>query len=239
LFNTVIYVILPIVCCVCRMDSVEGMDTFPVDNCPDFTKEDLVSQDDPYLQFHHWFKQAVECDAIPYANFMAIATCTASAIPSVRTVGMTEMGPNGLVFFTDQASRKGKELDENPNAAAMFYWKPLDRQIRVEGKVRKLSDEESTRYFNSESHHFRVFLASVERQSVVIENKTALKKKYEEMQQKYPDKNAPIPKPPNWIGYVIEPSRFEFLQAHVTYLQDRIAFVRQSDSKWVVQQLAP
>ncbi|XP_065887731.1 pyridoxine/pyridoxamine 5'-phosphate oxidase-like [Dysidea avara] len=218
---------------------MDATDTSISTGYPDFTKDDLVSQDDPYPQFHHWFKQAVECDAIPIPNSMALATCTASAIPSVRMVLMTEMGPNGLVFCTDQYSRKGRELEENPNASVVFYWKPLDRQIRVEGKIRKLSDEESTRYFKTESRPLQVLVASVERQSVVIENKTVLKQEYEKTQQKYADESVPIPKPPNWMGYVIEPSCFEFLQAHTNCLQDRIVFVRQSDSTWTVQRLTP
>jgi len=215
------------------MDAAESTDH------PDFTKDDLVSKDDPYLQFHHWFKQAVECDKIPHPSFMALATCTASAIPSVRMVQMTEMRPNGLVFCTDQYSRKGRELEENPNASVVFYWKPLDRQIRVEGKVQKLSNDESNKYFNIEPHPLQVMVAMVGRQSVIIEDKVALKKEYEKTQQKYADESVPIPKPSNWMGYIIEPSCFEFLQAHANYLQDRIVFLRQSDSSWIVQQLTP
>ena len=221
------------------MDVSKGKDSPVVTDYPDFTKDDLVSQDDPYPQFHHWFKQAVECDLIPHPNFMALATCTASANPSVRMLEMTEMAPNGLVFFTDQNSRKGKELEENPIAAAVFYWKPLDRQIRVEGKVRKLMDDESTKYFRAQPRFFQIFLASVERQSAVIDSKAVLKKEYEKTQQKYSDDGVPIPRPPNWVGYIIEPTSFEFLQAHTNYLQDRIVFLRQSDSTWTVQLLTP
>ena len=108
----------------------------------DFTKEDLVSQDNPYLQFDSWFKQAVECEEIAEPNSMALATCSSTAIPPVRMVLMKWIGPDGVVFFTNQCSRKGSELEENPNAAVVFYWLPLHRQVHIEGSVKKLSDEE-------------------------------------------------------------------------------------------------
>lgn len=214
----------------CRMDAAD------INDHPDFTKDDLVSKDDPYPQFHHWFKQAVESGAIPQPSIMALATCTASAIPSVRMVNMMEMEPNGLVFCTDQYSRKGRELEENPNASVVFYWDP---QIRVEGKIRKLSNDESIKYFKTEPRPLQVMVTIVGRQSIVIENKVALKKEYEKMQQKYADESVSIPKPSNWMSYIIEPSRFEFLQAHRNCLQDRIVFMRQSDATWTVQQLTP
>jgi len=151
------------------------MDAADINDYPDFTKDDLVSKDDPYPQFHHWFKQAVESGVIPQPSYMALATCTASAIPSVRMVNMMEMEPNGLVFCTDQYSRKGRELEENPYVSAVFYWEPLDRQIRIEGKIRKLSNDESIKYFKIEPRPLQVMVAIVGRQSVVIENKVGLK----------------------------------------------------------------
>ena len=107
----------------------------------DFTK-DLVSQDDPYLQFNEWFRQANECDEIAEPNAMALAPYSSLAIPSVRIVLMKWIGPDGVVFFTNQCSRKGNELEEKPNAAVVFYWLPIHRQVRIEGIVKKLSDKE-------------------------------------------------------------------------------------------------
>ena len=203
----------------------------------DFTKDDLVSQEDPYAQFNHWFKQAVDCDAIAEPNAMAIATCSAN-IPSVRMVLMKWIGPNGLVFFTNQCSRKGRELEDNPNASVVFYWPPLHRQIRVEGKVKKLSDEESTKYFHSRPRNSQIS-ANVSKQSSIIESKVILRREHERLKQKYADESVLIPKPPDWGGYIIKPSSFEFWQGHSDRLHDRIVFIQQSDSTWTVQLLAP
>ena len=204
----------------------------------DFTKEDLVSKDDPYLQFNQWFRQAKECDEIAEPNAMALATCSSSAIPSVRMVLMKWIGPDGVVFFTNQCSRKGSELEENPNAAVVFYWPPLHRQVRIEGIVKKLSDEESTKYFHSRPRDSQIS-ACVSKQSSVIDSKEVLKREHKRLQETYADESITIPKPPHWGGYVIEPVCFEFWQGHSDRLHDRIVFVRQNNMTWNVQLLAP
>ena len=142
----------------------------------DFTK-DLVSQDDPYLQFNEWFRQANDCDEIAEPNAMALATCSSLAIPSVRIVLMKWIGPDGVVFFTIQCSRKGNELEEKPNAAVVFYWLPIHRQVRIEGIVKKLSDEELTKHFHSRPRDNQ-FSACVSKQSSVIDSKEVLKREH-------------------------------------------------------------
>ena len=204
----------------------------------DFTREDLVSQDDPYLQFDDWFKQAKECEDIAEPNAMALATCSSTAIPSVRMVLMKWICPDGVVFFTNQCSRKGNELEENPNAAVVFYWPPLHRQVRIEGSVKKLSDKESTKYFQSRPRDSQIS-ACVSKQSSVIDDKSVLKREHKQLQETYADESIIIPKPPHWGGYVIEPVCFEFWQGHSDRLHDRIVFVKQTDSTWIVRLLAP
>lgn len=222
------------------METVKGIDMCDSRinySSSDFTKEDLVSQDDPYQQFDHWFKQAKDCDEIAEPNAMALATCSSSAIPSVRMVLMKWIGPDGVVFFTNQCSRKGRELEENPNAAVVFYWPPLHRQIRIEGIVKKLSDEESTKYFHSRPRDNQIS-ACVSKQSSVIDSKAVLKREHKQLQETYADESIPIPKPQHWGGYVLEPVRFEFWQGHTDRLHDRIVFVRQNLT-WLIEILAP
>ena len=140
--------------------------------------------------------------------------------------------------WTKWTSVLHRELEDNPNTSVVFYWPPLHRQIRVEGKVKKLSDEESTKYFHSRPRNSQIS-ANVSKQSSIIESKVILRREHERLKQKYADESVLIPKPPDWGGYIIKPSSFEFWQGHSDRLHDRIVFIQQSDSTWTVQLLAP
>ena len=206
----------------------------------DFTKEDLVSKDAPHLQFNEWLRQAKECAEIPEPHSAALATCGSSGIPSVRMVHMEKIGPDGGVFYSNRFGKKGTEMEENANAAAVLYWQPLYRQVRIEGSVKKLSDE-STKFFHSLPRDIQIS-THVNEQIIsgsVIDDMAVVKGEFERLQETYADKSIIIPKPPSWGGYVIEPVRFEFCKGHPNWLEDRIVFMRQNDSTWMVQQLAP
>ena len=123
----------------------------------DFTKEDLVSKDDPYTNSStSEFRHAKDCDEIAEPNAMALATCSSSVIPSVKMVLMKWIRLDGVVFFTNQCSRKGSELQENPNAVVVFYWPPLHRQVGIEGIIKKLLDGESAKYSHSRTHDSQI-----------------------------------------------------------------------------------
>ena len=207
----------------------------------DFTKEHLVSKDAPHLQFNEWFKQAKECTEILEPNTVALATCGSTGIPSVRMAHVEKVGPEGAVFYSKIASKKGSDLEENANAGAVFYWQPLQRQIRIEGTVKRLSDEEATKYFQALPRVMQISIWVNEKISCgsVIDNKGAVRSELKRLQEIYADESVTIPKPPGWGGYVIDPVRFEFWQGHSDWLDDRIVFTRENNSTWVVQQLAP
>ena len=218
-----------------KMEAAKSIDS------SDFTKEDLVSKDAPYLQFNEWFRQAKECAEIPEPHAAALATCGSLGAPSVRMVHMERVGPDGGIFYTNRFSKKGTEMEENANVGAVFYWQPLQRQVRIEGSVKKLSDEESTKFFHFLPRDIQISLYVNEKivSGSVIDNMAVVKGEFKRLQETYADKSITIPKPPSWGGYVIEPVRFEFCKLNSNWLDNRIVFMRQNDSTWIVKQLAP
>ncbi|OWK51076.1 Pyridoxine-5'-phosphate oxidase [Lonchura striata] len=159
------------------------------------------------------------------------------------------LGPDGLRFFTNYESRKGRELDSNPFASLVFYWEPLCRQVRVEGSVRRLPEEESDRYFQSRPRDSQIG-AVVSRQSSVIPDREYLRKKNVELEELYRDK--PVPRPDYWGAYLVEPEVVEFWQGQSNRLHDRIVFRRLRDraaplgamthrghGDWVYERLSP
>ena len=209
----------------------------------DFTIEDLVSKDAPHLQYNEWFRQAQECPEILEPNAAALGTTGSSGIPSVRMVLMTRIGPDGGYFYTNRLSKKAIEIEENANAGAVLYWQPLQKQVRIEGPVKKLSDEESAIAFRFLPRGLQISVHINEKfiSSSVINGTEAIKREFRRLQDIYANNSITIPKPQNWGGYVIDPVRFEFWQGKSTFskLSDRIVFMRQNDSTWIVQQVAP
>ncbi|XP_011901709.1 PREDICTED: pyridoxine-5'-phosphate oxidase isoform X3 [Cercocebus atys] len=150
---------------------------------------------DPLKQFAAWFEEAVQCPDIGEANAMCLATCTRDGKPSARMLLLKGFGKDGFRFFTNFESRKGKELDSNPFASLVFYWEPLNRQVRVEGPVKKLPEEEAECYFHSRPKSSQIG-AVVSHQSSVIPDREYLRKKNEELEQLYEDQE--VPKPKSW-----------------------------------------
>ncbi|XP_025093136.1 pyridoxine-5'-phosphate oxidase-like isoform X2 [Pomacea canaliculata] len=215
-----------------------------------FDERDLVAKE-PYAQFQKWFEEVCKTNGIMEPNAMTVATATKEGKPSVRPVLMKGFDKNGFVFYTNYGSRKAKELEENPNCCLMFYWEPLKRAVRIEGRAERISQEESLKYFHSRPRESQLG-AIVSQQSTVISSREVLDKKLAALQEKYADESIPIPKPDYWGGYLIVPDSFEFWQGQTNRLHDRLRFRRPvtgevldpeltkvADDGWLLERLAP
>lgn len=196
-------------------------------------RSDLNS--DPIKQFANWFTAAIEA-RIRDVNAMSLATTTTDCRPSVRIVLLKSFDQDGFVFFTNYESEKGKELKANPYAALGFYWIELDRQIRISGKVKKTSREESQAYFHSRPVGSQLG-AWASRQSEIIDARRVLDARMAEMTERF--RNKRIPLPPHWGGYRLKPEIMEFWQGRPNRLHDRFRYTRLADESWQIDRLAP
>ena len=190
---------------------------------------------DPIKQFANWFTAAIEA-GIRDVNAMSLATAGRDARPSVRIVLLKSFDQDGFVFFTNYESSKGKQLTANPYAALGFYWVELDRQVRVSGGVEKTSRDESQSYFHSRPVGSQLS-AWASRQSEVLDGRRVLDARMAEMTERFGDK--PIPLPPHWGGYRLQPDKMEFWQGRSNRLHDRFRYTRQADGAWLIERLAP
>jgi len=190
------------------------------------------SEQDPFAQFARWLDQirAVDDDA----TAMSLATATAEGRPSVRIVLLKAADPRGFVFFTNYESRKAQELAQTGRASLLFYWRPLERQVRIDGLVERVSDAESDAYFNGRPIESR-WGVYASRQSSVISGRPALESKFEAARRTYGDE---VPRPSWWGGYRVVPDEFEFWQGRPSRLHDRLRY-RKADSTWLRERLAP
>jgi pyridoxamine 5'-phosphate oxidase len=196
-----------------------------------FDEKDAAAN--PFEQFTKWWNEATHSN-IEEVNAMTLATATKDGLPSARIVLLKGYDENGFVFFTNYSSDKGKELAQNPKAALVFFWKELERQIRIEGTVEKVSAEESDAYFNSRPAGSRIG-AWASHQSAVIEYRQVIEqnvKKYTEIFGKE------IPRPENWGGYIVKPILMEFWQGRSSRLHDRLQY-RLDSGNWIRERLAP
>jgi len=191
---------------------------------------------DPVRQFSTWYDDAVAA-GVPEPEAMTLATCTPDGRPSARIVLLRGFDAHGFCFFTNYDGHKGRELSANPQAALVFHWADLERQVRIEGRVEKTSAAESDAYFKSRPATSRIGAWSSP-QSEVIANRTVLENLFQEFQAAHPDDTA-IPRPPNWGGYRVIPDRIEFWQGRRSRLHDRIRFRREGDGPWIIERLAP
>ena len=189
---------------------------------------------DPIRQFSKWFEEAITIGVIE-PHSMALATSTPDGRPSVRIVLLRGCDERGFVFFTNYESRKAIELEANPRAALALHWHELERQVRIEGRVERVSAAESEAYFQSRPIGSRLG-AWASRQSEVIAGRESLEARYEELQSRYPD--GEVPRPENWGGYLVVPDIMEFWQGRPNRLHDRLLFSRRGTG-WVVERLAP
>lgn len=187
----------------------------------------------PFEQFRIWFDKVLEAKIIE-PNAMTFATVSKSGIPSARVVLLKEFDETGFTFFTNYLSRKGKDLNENPNAAILFWWKEFERQVRIEGKIEKISKEESVKYFNVRPLKSR-YGALTSNQSEVVASREVLEKKFAELEKRF---GEDPPMPENWGGYKLVPNKFEFWQGRENRLHDRIVYEKVDDD-WKIYRLQP
>jgi pyridoxamine 5'-phosphate oxidase len=186
-------------------------------------------------QFGRWWQDALKTE-INEANAMTLATASADGLPSARIVLLKGFHKEGFQFYTNYESFKGRQLAENPRACLVFFWKELERQVRITGLVDKLNSQESDTYFNSRPVGSRIgALASP--QSEVIESSEWLSSRAARLEKKYTDLD--IPRPPNWGGYLVKPVTIEFWQGRPNRLHDRLLYTLQENGKWEIERLAP
>jgi pyridoxamine 5'-phosphate oxidase len=195
--------------------------------------EDSVALD-PFKQFSVWMNDAINSNIIE-PNAMILATANSGGIPSARVVLLKDFNEKGFVFFTNYKSSKAKDLSENPNASLLFFWDVLERQVRVNGKVKKVSVEESEEYFKSRPRENQLGAWASE-QSSVLKNRKVLDEKYKFFMKQFKGKEIPLPE--FWGGYCIIPNKFEFWQGRENRLHDRILY-RKIRSKWKIERLSP
>ncbi len=203
----------------------------------DFSKQTLdESQVDksPFLQFEKWFKEAVDAH-VNEPNAMTVATASKSGKPAARILLLRNFNENGFVFYTNYDSRKGEEIDANPDCALLFFWPELERQVRIEGKLIKQTAAESDLYFNTRPRTSKLG-AWTSPQSKVVKNRKELDELYEQMSQRFPSED--VPRPPHWGGYVLKPDSIEFWQGRPSRMHDRILYTLDNGN-WKIERLAP
>ena len=191
----------------------------------------------PIRQFQRWFEEALAC-GMPMADAMTLCTATADGKPSARMVLLKGIDESGFVFYTNYRSRKAIELEANPFAALVFYWEPLERQVRVEGRVSRISPAESDDYFRTRPRESQLG-AIASPQSDVIESRDVLERRFRELEKEYQDESRPVDRPSHWGGYRLKPERIEFWKGRPGRLHDRLLYEVGPDGDWTITRLAP
>jgi pyridoxamine 5'-phosphate oxidase len=182
--------------------------------------------DDPLLFFRKWFSQAEE-SGITEVNAMTLATANVWGLPSARIVLLKGLDEDGFIFFTNYESEKGRQIADEQSVALLFFWKELERQVRIEGIAQKIPAKDSDEYFNSRPRGSRIS-AIASPQSQVIDSREELEEKVKELEQQYGEGN--IPRPGHWGGYKVIPEKVEFWQGRHNRLHDRIVFFREPET---------
>lgn len=188
----------------------------------------------PFTQFNRWFDEALKSE-IREPNALTLSTVSADGKPAARIVLLKKID-TGFTFFTNYLSRKGSELAENPNGCISFFWNELERQVRIEGLIEKVSDTESDDYFQSRPRASQIGAWS-SNQSMVIENRSVLEEREKALLTKY--EGQLIPRPHHWGGYRLVPTYVEFWQGRPSRLHDRITYSLQADGQWKIERLSP
>jgi pyridoxamine 5'-phosphate oxidase len=203
-----------------------------------YTRAGLRRQDlkpDPFDQFEIWFKEACAANLLE-PNAMILATASAQAEPSVRTVLLKYFDREGLIFFTNYESRKSRQIQENPQVSLLFLWLPLERQVQIIGTAAKISTADSLKYFTARPRGSQIG-AWCSQQSSIISSRQILEMQFEQMKQKFMNNEVPLPS--FWGGYRVIPRSFEFWQGRPNRLHDRFLYSRQDPESWEINRLSP
>ncbi|MFT3909416.1 MAG: pyridoxamine 5'-phosphate oxidase [Ferruginibacter sp.] len=199
------------------------------------TLNETDTEQDPLKQFEKWWDQATASD-IDEVNAMTLSTVDKNNKPSSRIVLLKGFNEHGFVFYTNYQSHKATDMEHNPNVSLVFFWKELQRQVRIEGTVSKVDAEESDRYFNSRPDGSKIGAWASPQSSVII-SREVLEKKEAEYTSKF--SGTTIPRPPHWGGYIIKPTIIEFWQGRPSRLHDRICYSLAENNNWKKERLAP
>ena len=189
----------------------------------------------PFKQFESWFNDAINENLLE-PNAFSLSTVGFDMMPSIRTVLLKYFDNEGFVFFTNYESKKAKQIEQNPKVAALFTWLALERQIKIEANIEKISKADSLKYFLSRPKGSQLG-AWVSRQSETISSRALLEQKFDEMKRKFLNKEIPIPS--FWGGYILKPIRIEFWQGGEDRLHDRFLYELKENSEWTISRLAP
>ncbi|MEX0844901.1 MAG: pyridoxamine 5'-phosphate oxidase [Balneolaceae bacterium] len=203
----------------------------------EYTKHSLDEKEvdkDPIVQFNKWLNEALETK-IPEPNAMTLATVDSENKPHSRIMLLKGVDEDGFVFFTNYASNKGRELEHNPHASLCFLWLELERQVRIDGTVEKISQSESEKYFKLRPYQSQLG-ALASNQSEEIESRKFLENKISELEAKYPE--GKVPKPESWGGYRLNPEAIEFWQGRGSRLHDRVKY-ELVNGEWKIKRLSP
>jgi pyridoxamine 5'-phosphate oxidase len=204
------------------------------DQLPELTKDSVDSN--PIRQFQKWLAEVRATGVSEQdATSMAMGTATPDGRPSTRIVLLKSVDDNGFVFYTNYQSRKGRELAANPQASLLFYWPKVWWQVRIEGTVEKVSDEESEDYFQSRPLGSKLG-AWASNQSDVVDSREILEERFAEIERRF---GADVPRPEHWGGYRLRPDVIEFWQGRDNRLHDRLRYRLREDGTWVIERLAP
>ena len=201
----------------------------------DYQKSELNVKDltqEPITLFQQWLSQAITYSND--ANAFVLSTVNSNGVPSSRVLLLRDVTQKGFSFFTNYSSRKSQEIEVNPNVCMNFFWPEMERQVRINGSISRLSEQESDDYFNSRPYESRIG-AWCSPQSQVIESREVLENKIQELKKKYPNE---VPRPENWGGYTIVPNEIEFWQGRASRLHDRFLYNKEGEN-WTINRLAP